>query len=387
MRRIASCKRLEYHEIINSDLMKNSSGAVERRNRGFTMLELLVAVAVTAILATMLLTITRQVVVTHGQTSGNLETNQIANFVLDQIQEDLHCALYRNDGGTWMAATIAEDTTTSGSWKPASSEKPTDKSIRLTPDDWPDGPTDAYTDAKKQLHLQDCRFGVAGTWFRFFTQSPELDPDASVSSSVRAVSYQIVRHGLTGTPRSTPRYQLFRTDVSAKDTFDSGYDLHPVDGNYTIRSSNNRRQSGNIVNPIFTDEAGKPATDFSLAANVIDFGIRAYLIEPNSSGRKYLRQIFPDVNATSGSGRYEYLASANPTYRTNTAYPLAHAFPEVVDVMVRVLTTQGASAISSLEDGLITAPDGVSDEEYWWQLAEENSQVYIRRVRILATGI
>lgn len=99
--------------------MKNSTGALESRNRGFTMLELLVAVAVTAILATMLLTITRQVVVTHGQTSGNLETNQIANFVLDRIQEDLHCALYRNDGGAWMAATISEDTSTSGSWKTA----------------------------------------------------------------------------------------------------------------------------------------------------------------------------------------------------------------------------------------------------------------------------
>jgi prepilin-type N-terminal cleavage/methylation domain-containing protein len=366
--------------------MKNSSGALERRNRGFTMLELLVAVAVTAILATMLLTITRQVVVTHGQTSGNLETNQIANFVLDRIQEDLHCALYRNDGGAWMVATIAEDTSTSGSWKTASTSKPTTESIRLIPDDWPDCPTDAYTEAKNQLHLQDCRFGVAGTWFRFFTQSPELDPDASVSSSVRAVSYQIVRHGLTGASKSTPRYQLFRTDVSAKETFEAGYDLHPSKGKYLV-GANERRQPGNIVNPIFTDESGKLATDFSLAANIIDFGIRAYLIEPSSSGSRYLQQIFPDVNATSGSGRYEYLASSNPAYRTNTVYPIAHAFPEVIDVMVRVLTTQGASAISSFEDGLITAPDGVSDEEHWWRLAEENSQVYIRRVRILATGI
>ena len=81
------------------------------------------------------------------------------------------------------------------------------------------------------------------------------------------------------------------------------------------------------------------------------------------------------------------MATSNPAYRTNASYPLAHAFPEVIDLMVRVLTIQGASAISSFEDGLVTAPDGVSDDEYWWQLAEENSQVYIRRVRILATGI
>ena len=177
---------------------------------------------------------------------------------------------------------------------------------------------------------------------------------------------------------------MFRTDVSAKETFEAGYDLHPSKGKY-LAGANDRRQPGNVVNPIFTDEAGKPATDFSLAANIIDFGIRAYIIEPTSSGKKYLRQIFPDVNATSGSGKYEYLATSNPAYRTNASSPLAQAFPEVIDLMVRVLTIQGA--ISSFEDGLVTAPDGVSDDEYWWQLAEENSQVYIRRVRILATGI
>ena len=31
-----------------------------------------------------------------------LERQQIAHFVLDQIQEDLQCALFRNDGNIWM---------------------------------------------------------------------------------------------------------------------------------------------------------------------------------------------------------------------------------------------------------------------------------------------
>ena len=90
--------------------------------RGFTVLELLVAVSVTAILAGMLLNITSQVVKTQTQASGDLETSQIAHFILDRIQEDLHCAVYKNDGNVWMAASILEDKDNSGSWIETSME-------------------------------------------------------------------------------------------------------------------------------------------------------------------------------------------------------------------------------------------------------------------------
>ena len=76
------------------------------RPKGFTILELLVAVSVTALLAGMLLNITSQVVKTQTEASGDLETNQIAQFVLDRIQEDLQCAIFRNDGNVWMVAEV-----------------------------------------------------------------------------------------------------------------------------------------------------------------------------------------------------------------------------------------------------------------------------------------
>jgi hypothetical protein len=99
----------------------------------FYRLELLVAVSVTALLAGMLLNITSQVVSTQTQASGDLETNQVAHFLLDRIQEDLHCAIYRNDGNVWMAASILEDNSNSGSWKEAVVPKPTNESLRITP--------------------------------------------------------------------------------------------------------------------------------------------------------------------------------------------------------------------------------------------------------------
>ena len=57
--------------------------------KGFTLLELLVAVAVTGLLAALLLNITTQVVTTQTKATGDLETNQAAQFILDRIQEDL----------------------------------------------------------------------------------------------------------------------------------------------------------------------------------------------------------------------------------------------------------------------------------------------------------
>ena len=366
--------------------MQNLMTAKSQRH-GFTLLELLVAVSVTALLAVMLLNITSQVVTSQTEASGNLETNQAAQFILDRVQEDLQCALYRNDGNVWLAATILNDAENSGVWVKGKRPKPSSISIRVTTDDWADGEDDPIAQANNQWPLIDSRFGVGGTWLRFFSQAPELDPDAKNTGGVRAIGYQIIRYGLTGSETSKPRYQLFRSDVATRETFEAGYDLHPVNGGYLSTAKGGIRAPQNILNPIFNDTRG-PSTDFSLAANVIDFGIRAYLIDKNNEGTGFLRQIFPDLNATSSGSAsgHEFLATNNATYRTNANEEL-YAFPEVVDVMVRILTTEGASAISAYEEGLISAPDGFSQDAYWWDIAERNSEVYVRRIRVLPSGI
>lgn len=363
-----------------------------RQKSGFTVLELLVAVSVTALLAGMLLNITSQVVSTQTQASSDLETNQVAQFILDRIQEDLHCAVYKNDGNVWLAASIPEDTSISTSWKDdgVTAGKPTNDSgsLRIVPTDWTDGPNDIFANSNNQLSLIDSRFGVAGTFLRFFTQAPELDPDISNTGGARAISYQIIRHGITKASTSRPRYQLFRSDVTTKETFNAGYNLHPTEGNYNISGANGSRSPGNIMNPIFNDADGV-STDFSLASNVIDFGIRAFYINQHTSGVGNLVQIFPDVNAsTGGSPPYNYFATNNPNYIGETGKPSKYSkFPEVIDVMIRILSSEGASAISAFEDGLIPPPNGFSPDEYWWELAEKNSEVYVRRIRVFASGI
>jgi len=362
----------------------------KKPDSGFTVLELLVAVSVTALLAGMLLNITSQVVSTQTQASSDLETNQVAQFILDRIQEDLHCAVYRNDGNVWMAANILEDTTNSGSWVDDGvvAAKPINESFRIVPGDWTDGPNDPISEANNQVSLIDSRFGVAGTFLRFITQAPELDPDVSNTGGGRAVSYQIIRHGLTKSSTSRARYQLFRSDVTTKETFLSGYNLHPTEGKYVQGSSNGSRTPGNILNPIFNDSDGK-STAFSLASNVIDFGIRAYFINKSSTGEGNLIQIFPDVNASSGGiPPYSYLATNNLKYVNDSGKSGKYSrFPEVIDVMVRILSSEGASAISAFEEGLIPTPQGFSPAEFWWDIADKNSEVYIRRIRVFSSGI
>ena len=34
------------------------------------------------------------------------ETNQVAQFILDRIQEDLQCAVFKSDGNVWMAIDV-----------------------------------------------------------------------------------------------------------------------------------------------------------------------------------------------------------------------------------------------------------------------------------------
>ena len=173
-------------------LKRRTADVSKSKLRGFTVLELIVAVSVTAVLSGMLLLISRQVLETQSVSSAELERNQIAHFVLDQIQEDLQCALYRNDGNVWMAMSLLNQSDNSGSWiepKKSSLAKPPLNSLRIIESDWPsDALQDAEIDSLGQGPFAKSRFGLAGTWLRFFTQSPELDPQAKGDGAARAVS-------------------------------------------------------------------------------------------------------------------------------------------------------------------------------------------------------
>ena len=367
------------------------------KRAGFTVLELMVAVAVTALLATALLSISSRVLETQRLASEALETNQVAQFVFDQIQEDLQCAIYQNDGNTWMAINILDTKENSKSWEFADDEdpdkgKPLDDSLRLVMAHWPEDeilPENEY-DVFKQAPFEKSRFGVAGTWLRFFTQAPELEQNSTNTSAPRAVAYQIIRHSITGSQTSSKRFQLFRSDVTAKNTFEAGYNLHTDNTKYpdiqyysdysgSLDSNDPKtpRIPSTIQNPIVLNPDYSP-TSFSLAANIIDFGVRAYVLERNSFGTGKLIQVFPTFN--NGQPNELLVTSLIKDHKLGSLY---HAFPDVIDLFVRVLTNKGARLLENFEKGIFQS----NDKENWWTIAEENSEVYVRRVKIYGKGL
>ena len=55
-------------------------------------------------------------------------------------------------------------------------------------------------------------------------------------------------------------------------------------------------------------------------------------------------------------------------------------FPQVVDVMVRILTTEGASVIAGKANFGSSSFEGDS-EDYWWELAEANSTFSFEKLK------
>jgi hypothetical protein len=106
-----------------------------------------------------------------------------------------------------------------------------------------------------------------------------------------------------------------------------------------------------------------PNTADAIASNVVDVGV--WLHRRNSSNE--LDRLFP-----ASSGDTTHSASSR------------EEFPEVVDVMLRVLTEEGARAIESIESGTtsVARPPGITDPEWWWSVVEANSRVYVRRIQV-----
>jgi hypothetical protein len=58
------------------------------------------------------------------------------------------------------------------------------------------------------------------------------------------------------------------------------------------------------------------------------------------------------------------------------------AFPDVAEVMIRVLTDEGARLLAAYEAGRLQPPTGTPPGDYWWTLAEAHSDVAIRRITL-----
>lgn len=344
---------------------------------GFTLLELLVAAAITALLATALLTVLAGTIAHWDRTAGRLWAEAEARLALDQLAQDLEAAIFRADGDVWLAATVLPDTRLSGQWRPAA------MSAQGKP-----GNTHPGTLNLGAPSLGDARFGVAGVWLRFFTAKADTNASAAELTAPIAVGYQIIRENVTSSAASEQHYLLFRSEVrrtktaaGAPGVFESGYDLDPaaVPATAYMTPSGTTGDPGNLL---------RPPLGAALADNVIDFGVRLYVRENGN-----LRLVFPAIPAPPGGdpagGEPAQTAPPSPetehlarwtTPSANNAY--AHAFPDVAEVALRVLDDEGARLLAAYEAGRLHPPSGISAGDYWWMIAVAHSQVLTRRIAI-----
>lgn len=337
---------------------------------GFTLLEVVVAVTITAVLAGFIVAILSNVSGFWSRTSGRLSAEAQGRFVLDQVTVDLQSALFRDDGKAWLAATIPTSTANTISLWNSTGVVP----AAAKPNNGGGSLLNSATG-----NLTDARFGITGTWLRFFTMKRGTNPilgnsttTATSTSAPVAVAYQIVRRGITTNTNSERRYLLHRSEVrpsalssTQSGTLQAGFDI--TDEAY---------QPGTVSTQ--TGSPGEirfPTLNSVIAENVIDFGVRMHIhVRNTETGALELQQIFPSANNDT-----LHVASLPPR-SANGDGTFTDCFPEVVDVAVRILTDDGARLIASYERGAVTAPAGRTAQQYWWDLAIANSQVFTRRV-------
>ena len=366
-----------------------SSQPVRRRRlgrRAFTLIELLVAAVITAVLAGFIVTIVSNVSGFWNRTSGRLSTEAQARYILDQLSLDLSSAQFRDDGNVWMAADVLNGATggATGLWQAAAANpKPTTAGAT--------GSLNMTTPS-----IADARFGTAGVWLRFFTtkRGNNLATDGTTFSAPVAVGYQIIRRFSGASTTSQKTAYLFHRAEARPATIggrpgvlESGYNITAAAYTTSTAGTNNGATTGD---PRSIQVPGS-RTNFAsvIGENVIDFGVRCYVrdtTQPNG-----LRLIFPAgndagalTNATNTSPLRARLPSGTPNTVAN--YNYRFLMPDVVDVMVRILNDEGARLISNFEiaNSTLTVPAGLTAQQYWWQLAAANSQVYTRRIVINA---
>ena len=342
--------------------------------RAFTLVEVLVATAVTALIAGLMIMVIANVMSVWRRSADTLQTNAQAKIALDYLARDLSSAIMQRDARAWLIATVQPDQTgvgdaggTLGSWSATG-----DGAMKPG---WgsPGTPTSSLNLAPAGGRFEDCRFGMAGVWLRLIAGVPDSNSASSgiqQASAPRAVGYQIVRHQLSGSSgNSSARYALFRAEVRpfhdsagprAASTLVNGYDLSAAA--YTTATANNLADTGNIR---------RPRRDLLLGNNVVDFGVRFYTRD--AAGNLVLA--FPTSNANRGFAATTNTSLAPGGSSFGYGGAMTYGFPDVAEVFVRVLTEEGARKIEALESGRLPGLE-------WWMVAIANSEVFTRRIVI-----
>ncbi|MDQ8199337.1 prepilin-type N-terminal cleavage/methylation domain-containing protein [Pelagicoccus enzymogenes] len=306
-------------------------------SKGFTLLELIVSIAITAVIALFVLQFATSLAQIWRTTESGVGTELDAHIALDVIARDLESAVFQErmlaseEGGgeptpqPMFAATALVDASNSSRWVGGSvSKRPT--AWHFSPDQH--------------------RYGWAGTWLRFFSAAP----------SFNAVGYQIIRRTPFG-DSTEPRYLLHRTVIRQDNTMAGGFDI-------TANGFRDGNTDYGLLNP---------RLDGVLLEDVVDFGVRLYVLDPDANATddtpEGLTLIFPaDSNGNLSATDTEHLAW------THSGESHDRQYPDLIEIFLRVLDDVGSSKLLELEEGTL--------DDTYENIVEQHGRLYRRMVRM-----
>lgn len=303
-----------------------------RIKSGFTLFELIVAMAVTSVIAAFVFAFSSSLMKLWTRSQSAISTELDANIALDVIAMDLEAAVFLERGDVMFAVNVQDYDARNNStaWKTGS--------VRLKTNDFDPG-----------NHV----YGWAGTWLRFFTAAPTLN----------AVAYQIIRReAFDGSNQK--RYILYRSVVRQDYTQESGFDI--TDGSY---ASGVARQSQ-------PKTIRKPTVADYLLEDVVDFGVRLYVYDTSVSGSANsstgMRLIYPaNIKGSLNKADDEHIAS------TGVGADYSIRYPDVVEIFIRVIDSVGAEKLRLIEE------DG--GEGTFEAVVAEHGRLYSRMVRVASS--
>jgi len=344
----------------------NFTKTKQAHSSAFTIIELLVAVGVTALLVSLMLTIVTNVMGGWSRSSGTLTSGNQARTVLDMITSDLQSMIIRRDGDVWLVASIQTSPVgdawgTSGKPGTTASSSAANSSLYL-----PTLPA-VTTPVTQPPAIDDYRFGKGGVWLRMITTVPDTNAsgDPTKISAPRAVAYQIIRTKATTATNAEERYLFYRSEVSPDVTFTAGYNL----------LDSTKYYGSGVGSLLRTPTSATDKSTWLVANNVVDFGVRFFT--RRSTGD--LDPIFPKPTDLS------FAATTPDSTKTGPgpdATPVRQ-IPDVAEVFIRILTDEGVNQIALLE----SAPTGYTPPGTWWDIVQANSRVYTRRIEIKSKGL
>lgn len=318
----------------------------QSQRRGFTLIELIVSLAITAVIAYFVFSFATSIARLWRSTEGSVSTELDVQIALDRIAMDLESALFFEKGDAMFAVSaIAHsnadaakgevDRKLSGRWDPPNLQG----AGRL--------PSEHFFPESHQ-------YGWAGSWLRFFSAVP----------SVNAVGYQIIREEpFSGFGRHY--YTLFRTVVRHDLTIANRLNIQ--DPRYSEGSAN---LSDTSVDPACI---ARPWLQSVFLEDVVDFGVRLYVYDrqlgASDDSPAGLRLIYPSTdNETLSAQERSHFASTFDSTNRDIQYP------DVVEVFIRVLDDVGSELLRESEDVRVDAA--------YSEIVEKHGRLYSRMVEV-----